>query len=369
MSTVYIEKHAGRLRLRWFHANKRYTLAVGVDDDPTGRAVARQKAGQIDKDIAAGYFDPTLLKYRPQILGKNATVISCPELFERFMRTMEREKNLASGSMRRYVCILSHLRQCLDVSADTVRERLSGNFAAYLSERVSAVTAKSYLYTLSACWDWAIDKYRIAPENPWPAQIARIKPQPKQKVKPFTVAEVCAILGAFKTHPHYSHYADFVAFLFGCGTRFGEAVALRWEDVAADFSTVWIGRSITGRDRPRNLTKTGKARTVLVSSKVAEMLRERYEAMQPQQGDLVFPAQKGGHINDSLFRRRAWKSVLIALNIPYRKPYSTRHTAISHALKSGANYIELAEATGHDAKVLHQSYASAIESKSIFVEF
>jgi integrase len=206
MSTVYIEKHAGRLRLRWFYANKRYTLAVGVDDNATGRAVARQKAGQIDKDIAAGYFDPTLLKYRPQILGKNATVISCPELFERFMRTMEREKNLASGSMRRYVCILSHLRQCLDVSADTVRERLSGNFAAYLSERVSAVTVKSYLYTLSACWDWATDKYRIAPENPWPAQIARIKPQPKQKVKPFTTAEVRAILAAFALDRYYSHY-------------------------------------------------------------------------------------------------------------------------------------------------------------------
>jgi integrase len=213
------------------------------------------------------------------------------------------------------------------------------------------------------------DKYRIAPENPWPAQIARIKTQPKQKVKPFTGAEVSAILSAFKTHPHYSHYADFVGFLFGCGTRFGEAVALRWEDVAEDFSTVWIGWSITGRDRPRNLTKTGKARTVLVSSKIAEMLRERYEAMQPRPSDLVFPAPKEGHINDSLFRRRAWKSVLESLNIPYRKPYRTRHTAISHALKSGANYIELAEATGHDAKVLHQNYASAIESKSIFVEF
>jgi Arm DNA-binding domain len=66
MSTVYIEKHDGRLRLRWFHGNKRYMLAVGVDDNATGRAIARKKAGQIETDIAAGYFDPTLLKYRPQ---------------------------------------------------------------------------------------------------------------------------------------------------------------------------------------------------------------------------------------------------------------------------------------------------------------
>ncbi|WP_071592271.1 Arm DNA-binding domain-containing protein [Pseudanabaena sp. PCC 6802] len=56
MSTVYIEKHDGRLRLRWFHANKRYTLAAGVDDNATGRAIAKQKAAQIELDIAAGYF-------------------------------------------------------------------------------------------------------------------------------------------------------------------------------------------------------------------------------------------------------------------------------------------------------------------------
>jgi integrase len=74
---------------------------------------------------------------------------------------------------------------------------------------------------LQSCWDWARGKYHIADGNPWTNQISRIKPQPKQKVKPFTTAEVRAILSAFESDRYYSHYYAFVAFLFGVGCRIG----------------------------------------------------------------------------------------------------------------------------------------------------
>jgi integrase len=367
MSTVYIENHDGRLRLRWFHANKRYTLAVGVDDNATGRAIAKQKAAQIEVDMTAGYFDPTLLKYRPRLLGKNATEIGVPLLFDRYVEAIAHEKNLQKGSRRRYRGCQSHVHRSLNVPATSVGDRVAGNFASTLTEHVCARTAKEYLWMLQSCWDWARGKYHISDGNHWTTQIARIKPQPKQKVKPFTTAEVRAILAAFESDRYYSHYYAFVAFLFGVGCRIGEAIALQWKHLEADFQTVWIGESVTGGDRKS--TKTNQARTIHLSPKVSEMLRSRHAAMQPKPDDLVFPAPKGGYISDNLFRRRAWKTILEQCHIEYRKPYSTRHTAICHALKSGANYIELAEATGHDAKVLHQSYASAIESQSVFVEF
>jgi integrase len=72
-----------------------------------------------------------------------------------------------------------------------------------------------------------------------------VKPAPKQKVKPFALAEVQAILAAFRTDRYYQHYADFVTFLFGTGCRFGEAVALKWRHIADDYSTVWIGESVS----------------------------------------------------------------------------------------------------------------------------
>ncbi|WP_019498384.1 tyrosine-type recombinase/integrase [Pseudanabaena sp. PCC 6802] len=364
---VTIENHNGRLRLRWLYQGKRYTLSAAVSDNPTGRALARQKAAQIELDISAGYFDPSLLKYKPKLLGKNATELTAPQLFDRYVEAIARDKNLTNGSLRRYQGIQAHVRQHLTLPAVTVSDRIAGDFAAYLKEHVSDRTAKEYLWMLRSCWDWARGKYHIADENPWIAPLARIKPQPKQKVRPFTTAEIKAILAAFEGDRYYSHYYPFVQFLFGTGCRLGEAIALQWKHLGADYQTAWIGQSIA--DGKRKSTKTGKARTILLSSKVSEMLRSRHEALQPKPDDLVFPSPKGGYIDSHNFRNRAWKHILEQCHIEYRKPYSTRHTAISHALANGANYLQVAEATGHDPRVLHQSYASAIEQQSVFVEF
>jgi integrase len=50
--TVTIENHENRLRLRWAYQGERYTLAVGVPDNPTGRAIANQKRGKLNWGIS-----------------------------------------------------------------------------------------------------------------------------------------------------------------------------------------------------------------------------------------------------------------------------------------------------------------------------
>ncbi|MBW4553933.1 MAG: tyrosine-type recombinase/integrase [Aphanocapsa sp. GSE-SYN-MK-11-07L] len=362
-----VENHNGRLRLRWRHQGKRYTLGCGVDDNPTGRAVAKQKAAQIELDIQAGYFDPTLLKYRPRLIGRNPTEVSALELFERFTHAMEKDKNLAPGSLRRYQGCASHLRRSLSLSAHQVTPTIAANFTALLLEHVSPTTAKSYLHTLACCWDWAKDQYHISPQNPWTVEIAKVKPQPRQRTKPFSLPEVKAILAGFKGDRYYSHYADVVAFLFGVGCRPGEAFGLKWRHIADDFETCWIGEAVSRGHRKS--TKTGKSRTILLSQSVQTLLKTRFEQQQPKPDQLVFPAPKGGPINDRLFNRRAWKTVLERLGIDYRRPYTIRHSAISHALANGASPIDLAEQVGHDRRVLLSTYAHCINSKSLFVEF
>jgi integrase len=367
MSAVTIENHNGRYRLRWLYQGKRYTMSCGVPATPTGKALAKQKAAQIELDISAGYFDPTLLKYKPRTLGKTATEISAVELFERFSRFQLKEKGLSSGSEGRYRCIQNYLSARLDMSAHQINDHTAGNFAAYLSEQVSGNTAKTYLCLITAAWNWAKGRYHVVDPNPWAGLAARIKPQPSQRVKPFTAAEVKAIIGAFRSSPHYQHYADFVTFLFGVGCRFGEAAGLQWKHVADDFQTVWIGESVSRGHRKG--TKTGKARTVMLSPTVTKMLGDRHTALKPKPDDLVFPSPKGLAIDDQNFRNRAWKTILEQCHIEYRKPYAVRHSVISHALASGANPMDLAEQTGHDKRVLLDVYAHAIQQKSLFVEF
>jgi integrase len=364
---ITVENDRGKLRLRWRYQGKPYRLSTGLNADPMGKSAASVKVAQIRGDMASGNFDPTLLKYRPRLLGKNPSEISYPKLFEQYLKTMQTEKALAPGSLRRYSGVGFHLGQSLDVPAHRVGATQAANFAAVLQEKVCNDTAKGYLWALQSCWQWAQGRYHVGDENPWPAQVRRIKPQPKQRVQPFTVVEARAILTAFKTDQTYAHYADFVVFLFGVGCRFGESVGLRWRHVGPDFTTAWVGESIS-RGHQKG-TKTGKARTIHLPDSVAAMLRERHQRLTPFSDSLVFPAPGGGPINDNNFSRRAWRSVLDQLGIEYRRVYTVRHTQISHALAAGVNPIALSEQTGHNKRVLLDTYAHVIDQKPLFVEF
>ena len=292
-SLVKVENDDGRLRLRFSYGGKRYALAVGLPDSKVNRIVAQQKATQIELDIASGNFDPTLRKYKPpKAAASKSAAIQVAELFQQFMEAQTKAKGLQVGSLCRYTATLRHLEKFFaNWSADTVDESAAEAFVEYLQKQVSERTTKDYLILVQSCWKWAPQPLS---HNPWSHVLGQIKPPPQQKVKPFTMAEVQAILAAFKTDRYYRHYADFVAFLFGTGCRLGEAVALQWKHVADDCSTVWIGESVSRGIR--KTTKTGKDRTLTLTPKIAALLEDRKpENVSPD--NLVFPAPSGKPIN------------------------------------------------------------------------
>jgi integrase len=132
--------------------------------------------------------------------------------------------------------------------------------------------------------------------------------------------------------------------------------------------TSWIGESISRGHQNQKGTKTGKSRIVQLSPTVRSMLVARFDRLKPQPDDLVFPSPKGLSIDDHNFCTRAWKITLESCQIEYRSPYKIRHSAISHALSNGANFIALAEQTGHDKRVLLSTYAHAIDRECLFVD-
>jgi integrase len=302
-------------------------MALGVADNPTGRAVAKRKAAEIEIDISAGYFDSTLLKYKPQTIGKNATLISTFELFNKFSQHKLKNEGVSPRSIEtRYKPLGRYLERSLNIEAQEVTPTKARNFAAVLTESLAPGTAKAHLWLLQSCWDWAKGRYHLAENNPWNGLAAAIKNQPNQKVKPFTTAEIKAIIQGFRSNRFYHHYTDLVMFLFGSGCRFGEAAGLRWKHVATDFETLWIGESYSRGYRKS--TKTGKSRTIVLSSSISKMLRDRNAALQrnrfnliqPKPDELVFPSPKGIEICDRNFRNRAWKTILAECHIEYRKP-------------------------------------------------
>ena len=366
--SIWIETKGTALRLRWRHEGKRYCLGLGVQDNLTGQAFANQKKAQIEMDIISGYFDPTLLKYKPRKLGSNPSEITAVALFEKYTIVTKDKKNLAPGSMDRYKAIASKLRECLGHKlAHQVNDSIVKKIVSIMSETLSGQTVKTYLSTIRACWDWAKGKYHLADDNPWNNCIDRVIIQPRIPDKPFTIAELQAIVNAFSNHPQYCHYTEFVVFLSHTACRFGEAAGLRWKHLGTNFSTAWIGKSISrGHEKG---TKTGKHRIVQLSPTLKSILLERYDRVNPAQTDLVFPSPRGFAIDDRNFRKRTWKTVLTSWNIEYRRPYNLRHSAISHALAGGANPIALAEQTGHSVRVLLSIYAHVISQKFLFIDF
>lgn len=223
---------------------------------------------------------------------------------------------------------------------------------------------------MRAAWDWAKGKYPLSEPNPWSNRIARIKVQLPQHDDPLSVAEFQAIIAAFNAHHTYSFYAEFVIFLSHSACRFGEAAALRWKHLGAGYSTAWIGESISRGHRNKKGSKTGKFRTIEILPSVRSMLVERYQRVKPQPEDLLFPAPKGGSMNDNRFRSKIWTPILASCNIDYTRPYNIRHSAISHAARQeGVDLAALAEQTGHSKRVLMSTYWHAIDRECPFVDF
>ena len=370
---IWIEKTGNTLRLVWYYQGRKKQLSLGIQDNAIGRGFAAMKMAEIKIDLEAGYYDETLLKYRPRKLGSNPTEVSAVELFGKYLIYYKIEKSDVPGTLVRLNAIAAKLKQFLGTRrAEEVNDSVAKDVVSRWSDTASTHTMKLYLYHLRACWNWAKGKYHIADLNPWISCLDRTRSRgnsiSSKQVKPFTVAELQAIIAAFSNNFHYKHYTDFVIFLMSTACRPGEAAGLRWSSLGADYSTAWIGESISRGYQNAKGTKTGKSRTIQLPPSVRSMLLERYERLNPQQGDLVFPSPKGLPIDDHRFNRRAWRTILASCNVEYRSPYKLRHTAISHALANGANPIALAEQTGHDKRTMLSTYAHAIDQKCLFVD-
>lgn len=347
----------GWLRLRWTHEGKRYALTLGLPDTEANRTHAEKKAYDIWLDIFSNNFDPTLKKYKSQAALKRSQ-ISAVNLFRQF--TEEKTKEVYHRTLEKYQATIKYLSEYFkDKPAESIDVLVAERFITWLGEYNGGRVLKERIGLLKACWHWG-QKKSLVELNPWEELVSRVKVSPKQPLKPFSREEIGAIIVAFRGDRCYSYYADYVEFLFGTGCRIGEAIGLRWRHVSDDCSMVWIGESLSRG--VRKSTKTNKARTNDLTPELQAMLLARRPA-KPDPDGLVFTSPTGKPIDDHNFRNRAWKTVLIRLEIDYRKPYTTRSTMVSHALALDENPMLVAQLTGHDPRVMFDRYAGYINSR------
>ena len=371
---MHIEERGKSLIIRWRYEGKKYHKTLKNHNNPVGLWNAKAVMAAIENDIAKERFDPTLYTQACKV-KKQSIDITASELFSKYAAHRMEDYELSNSSKVRFRGISSKLGQLLGEKfpAIKVTPDIAANVIAAWSEQASNRTIRAYLFDLTAAWDWAQkeDVFTLGTVNPWDRSLDRLrerKLQSPKKPKPFTIDELRTIAQGFRNNPKHSYYADAAIFISQTACRFGEMAALRWELVGENFDIVTFAASVS-RGHHRDTTKTGESRTVALTQTVREMLRSRFESSNSTPDDLVFPAPKGGYMNDNRFRGKIWKPVLESCGIGYQRPYNLRHTGTSHAAAQGASLPEIAAQTGHSVKVLLSTYLHPIERKCLFVDW
>ena len=347
--TVNVEVFKDRLRLAWSWQGKRFWLYIGLPDTTANRKAAEIKARTIELDITSNNFDPSLIKYKPQ----KQESISVTELFDRFVE--HKKRTILIGGFAKYKGLQNHVSVFFgNKNAIAVTETVAENFRDYLTKKLEPVTVRERVVLMNACWEWA-QKKKLVTENPW-SDIKTSVP-PKQRPQPFTLVEISSIVHKFRSDPNLSNYEDYVEFKFGVGLRTGEAAALLWRHCSSECDRIWIGESMGNGQRKS--TKTNKARTVPLTPRLQQLLLDR-RTNDFLLDDLIFTSSEGFAIDSKNFCKRYWKPALAELGIDYRRPYTTRHTLISHGLESGMNPVAIAALTGHDVRTLYENYAGLV---------
>ncbi len=370
---MHIEERGKSLIIRWRVDSKKYHKTLKNHNNPVGWLNAKSVMASIEKDILSGHFDPTLYTQEGKAKKQNID-ITASELFAKYAAHRLEQRGLSHSSKERFKGISSKLATFLgDKPVGKVTSDIAANAIAAWSEDASTRTIRAYLFDLVAAWDWAKSDNQYTPgdTNPWNKSLDRLrgaKLPPTKKRESYTIAELKAISQGFRNHPKFSYYTDAAIFVAHTACRFGEMAALRWANVGVRFDTVLLDVAVS-RGHLRDTTKTGESRSVSLTKTIVEMLRSRYQSTNPNPEDLVFPAPRGGYLNDNRFRAKIWIPVLESIGVDYKVPYTLRHSGTSHAMKNGADVAALAEQTGHSKRVLMSTYWHSIDRKCLFVDF
>ncbi|MDZ8185924.1 MAG: site-specific integrase [Nostoc sp. ChiSLP02] len=348
----------GSIQLKFSVGGKRYSfnpIPGGQFTNNRDLKTAQAIASQIQNDILAKNFDPTLNRYRlaPKQSIQSSSQVSKPQMLLELWDNWVDSLNLSRATRQHHYKAIR--QQIVKANPDLID-------TTWLTQsNLGASTFNQRLGYLKRCYRWAVSK-NLVTSNPYDGlKTRRVYAKP---IKPFTSREIKAIIQGFEESA--MHYAPFVKFLLATGVRTSEAIGLCWRHVDFDQGLVTIHESLSrdwagnGYQRVRKETKTGSSRHLAMTDEL-RLLLWSIKPPKPDQDSLVFTTVKGKPIDDGNFRERYWIKVLTRVGVDYRRPYTTRHTTASHAIDQGTPITGVAYLLGHkDTRMVMQTYAHLV---------
>lgn len=362
---VSISNYKERIRLRWRHQGKRYSLSLGPYDKINLKA-AKKVLLQIELDMINDQFDASLGKYSGKSIKgtdepKNAlTIVVYFEQWVKNYKQMDCDKNVD------YYHLRNTLRKWGELQPGEMLTRLN-------TEKFGPKTYNERLSMLKGFSTWMV-KQGIWSVHPFEAvSRRRVKKTEKPDRTPFSEEEIRLILDAIKNDrfcppsSRYKHsfYYPFIYFIFKTGVRNAEAVGLRVGSLDFKHKTITIkevlARTVQGTHaaaRVRKETKNGKVRILPMTDDLEELFSPLI--ISSECDDLVFKSYSGGSIDDRMFQRRVLSVVLKGHTIPHRVLYACRHTFGSRCIEAGINPVMTAFLMGNNPETALRNYTHQV---------
>lgn len=187
---------------------------------------------------------------------------------------------------------------------------------------------------------------------------------PPRKREPviLTVDEVAALADAIEP----DRLRMLVLLSAWCGFRWGEVSELRRGDVADDCAIITVARGVTRRDGQYRVDtpKSGKGRAVVVPPHIRDDLREHLASKNvgAAKDALLFPAARGGHMNDRTFSREYFAKALKSIGREKVRVHDLRHFAGTQTARVG-NLVETMNRLGHSTVKASLTYQAMVSGR------
>ena len=186
------------------------------------------------------------------------------------------------------------------------------------------------------------------------------------------------------TYPYYKNnakryrYAPMFTFILNTGLRFGECLALTWDDIDFVKKTISVNKTLsTIKNRNKEVDKRSKiqivsdpktyngTRVIPMNKVASDMLSEMKvrNSLSKINSNIVFPNYKGNHMNMRSVQE-TFASICEDVGVEHKGIHALRHTFGSVLVRNKVDIKVVSELLGHsDVKFTYNRYIHIINSQ------